>query len=290
MKRIVLFKDFYPVFESLENSDPRIIRVLRDIITSRLVSQWISSPEFGGIYSPTGNQGGGPILFQWEGEEMRLPGIIYRDGELYSDEDPNLDVRKEYWREQAQRARNESWDRIETLNKQSKSRSEGYNIFEEGIEDMPIIKEMKQKGMKIVSTPQQIKNGTLVVSFPGSSWEYALSSKGYIRRKGRNGILGSTNPELQKAIRTKEDLIPKITYVYLTSIRDIGKDIGITQSEINQIIKAISKGISSKEYQEIYDRIVRSLPQAAYYLPSPGGREEDEISKGARILGRLGIF
>ena len=289
MQRIISFQDFDPVFESLENSDPQIIKVLRDFLTPRLVNQWISASEFGGIYSPRGNQGGGPILFQWEGEEMRLPGIIYRNGELYSDEDPNLGVQGN-WSAQASRARNESWNRIETLNQQAQARAKEYNPFEDGIEEMPIIKEMRQKGMQIVSTPRQRKNGTLVVSFPGSRWEYALSSKGYIRRNGISGILGGNKPELHKAITTKEDLIPKITYVYLTSIRDIADGIGLSRGEINQIIKAISKGTGNKEYQEIYDRTVRAFPQMAYHLPAPEGREDDEITKGARVLGRMGIF
>jgi hypothetical protein len=280
MKRILPFHQFDPILEALDLDavDPVLLKALRGLIGDRPINVWIQTPEFGSLSSPRSNAGGGPIFFEWNGEEMRLPGVIFRNGVLYSDQNPQ---EESSWKN----GKGDAWDRITNLLDQSQKGVKEFNVFDAGVESMPIVRDMMKRGMEIVSTDRQRKNGTLALRFPQSQFNYSLTPNGYIRRQGVSGFL-STKPELIRPIHSLEDLIPKITYVYFVHLKDIGKSLGISRKDLNPI----EKTMGTSEYPDVWREITQKFPSMAVYLPAPEGSEGDEIVKGARVLGRMGIF
>ena len=299
MKRILPFHQFDPILEALDLNavDPVLLKALRDLIGDRPINMWIQTPEFGSLSSPRSNAGGGPIFFEWNGEEMRLPGMIFRNGVLYSDRNPH---EKSSW----ENGKSDAWKRITHLLDQSQKGVKEFNVFDAGVESMPIVRDMMKRGMEIVSTDRQRKSGTLVLRFPQSRFDYALTPAGYIRRHGFAGFL-SKKPELIRPIHSLEDLIPKITYVYSIYLKELITDMGISNNEINKIIKSIGTSeypeISEKEplvWSTIADHIISKgepslISKAKNHFPlawdeiekKMGGRKSDTASK----LGDLGF-
>ena len=280
MKRILPFHHFDPILEALDLNavDPVLLKALRDLIGDRLINMWIQTPEFGSLSSPRSNAGGGPIFFEWNDEEMRLPGMIFRNGVLYSDRNPQ---EKSSW----ENGKSDASRRIAHLLDQSQKGTKEFNVFDAGVESMPIVKDMMKRGMEIVSTDRQREKGTLVLRFPQSRFDYSLIPTGYIRRHGVSGYL-SKKPELIRPIHSLEDLIPKITYVYFVYLKDVGQNLGISRKEVNQI----EKTMGTPEYPEAWREITQKHPSMAVHLPAPEGSEGDDIVKGARVLGRMDIF
>jgi hypothetical protein len=290
MKKIKTYHEFNKLFESTENSDHKVLSALRKLYGARKINKWIACREFGGVYSPLGynkETEGGPVLFKWKGEERELPGANFFLNYINDFPAPYVP-----WKD-----RQKGWDYIDGLIRESQeeSKSKEYNIFDDKMEEIPIIKEMMSKGMEIISSPTQRKRGNVVVKFPNSRFNYTITNTGYIRRgiidnpSGRKQLIGSSNTDLHKTIETKEDIIPKISYVYIQYLKDLLDVTGVSRSRINSLVKSLTSG-GGMEYQEFFDEVVKGMPELAYKLPTPEGRKDDSIVKGARVLGRMGIF
>jgi hypothetical protein len=292
MKKIKTYHEFNKLFESTENSDHKVLSALRKWIGVRKINQWIACREFGGVYSPLGyneETEGGPVLFKWKGEERELPGANFFRNYIN-------DITVSYDHHSSRKDYRKGWDYIDGLIRESQkeSKSKGYNIFDDKMEEIPIIKEMMSKGMEIISSPAQRKRGNVVVKFPNSRFNYTITNTGYIRRgiidipSARKQLIGG-NTDLHKTIETKEDIIPKISYVYIQYLKDLLDVTGVSRSRINSLVKSLTSG-DGMEYKEFFDLSVKVTPELAYKLPTPEGRKDDELVKGARVLGRMGIF
>jgi len=290
MNKIYRFDEFVSIFEANKNIDinKQLLIDLKKITNQRIIAQWTNTPEFGGVYTKPSILGGEEIFYKWDGVEYSFPDIIYSNGNFFEKEKFNKGIkpdRLDNWE-----IRNKIWILIDDMIKRS-AKASNFNPFENGVEDMPIIKELKAKGMEIISTDREKKTGTLVLRFPNAIYDYVIQTSGYIRRKGVSGFV-SNKDELIKKIYSLEDLMPKLSYVYYLYIKDATEGEGIPKKDIEKIISLFFSEESTKSltYKEEYDKIVQEHPKMALYLPEPEEGGNKELIKGAKILGRLGIF
>ena len=297
MKRILNFGGFLRINEAKATDiNSMLLRDLSEFITKRLVNTLTSLPSFGGFELDDLGNGEYDILYTWRGENMSL-GIVYNpsiplgDWKSTSGRFRYNDVMSDMFPDHSKwKIRNYIDGQMEGLIKMEKESAGDFNPFDADIESLQVIKDIKDIGATIVSTPIERKNGTVAIKFPNWGTVYTLQKTGYIRRKGVSGYL-STKPELIKPILSLEDLIPKVTFVYNIFLKEIAQTEGMTAKEINDVLKAFSvEGGSSESYKNKFEEVIAKHPAMALYLPKPENWEDTGIRQGARLLGRIGIF
>jgi len=299
MKKLITFGEFSRINESKSlDMNSRIIKDLSQLTVKRLVNTFISIPLFGGLFLKELPDGTQEVFYKWNGVDNSM-GIIYNpegkgNAKEYGvkftftpegmPEDPHGYGPKSLLREHV-------WRKLDSLIKDTRNSNKDFNPFDSGLESLPILKDLEKRGLEIVSTPIEKKNGTVALKFGNSEVIYTIQKSGYIRRKGVQGYLTS-NPDLIYPIENIEGLIPKIVYVFNTHLKDIGSMNGIPQKEINDIITELNTdgGSSSSSYKDKFEAMIYKYPQMSIYLPSPENWEDNGIKQGAKILGRLGIF
>lgn len=275
MKNIYTFDNFIFLFESKENLDKKLISALKRITSNTKINQFLGEPAFGGIYTKPYSSDWEEIFYVWNGVENKFEGVLFSNGEFYAKDTLKIKHRWEL--------RDLIWERIENLLKKAKE-EHTFNPFQNGVENIPIIKDFLSKGMEIVSTENEKANGTLVLRFPSSSFDYVIQTSGYIRRKGISGFISSGG-----AVHKLEDLEPMILRVYSYFIKDNLEGAGIDSKTIKSILSKLNN-TDSPEYSVDYYNITNQYPESSLYLPEPKGGGNKELIKGARILGRLGEF
>jgi hypothetical protein len=299
MKKLITFGEFSRINESKSlDVNSKLIKDLSELTVKRLVNTFISIPAFGGLFIKELPDGTQEVFYKWNGVDNSM-GIIYNPdakgnakeyGVKFSftpegmPENPHGYGPKSLLREHV-------WRKLDSLIKDTRDSNKDFNPFDSGLESLPILKDLEKRGLEIVSTPIEKKNGTVALKFGNSQVIYIIQKSGYIRRKGVQGYI-TNNPDLIYPIENIEGLIPKIVYVFNTHLRDRGSMNGIPQKEINDIISELNTdgGSSSDSYRDKFEEMINKYPQMSIYLPSPENWEDNGIKQGAKILGRLGIF
>jgi hypothetical protein len=299
MKKIITFGEFSRINEAKSlDINSKLIKDLSELTVKRLVNTFISIPAFGGLFLKELPDGTQEVFYKWNGVDNSM-GIIYDSegkgkakeyGVKFSftpegmPEDPHGYGPRYLLRDHV-------WNKMDSLIKDTRDSNKDFNPFDSGLESLPILKDLEKRGLKIVSTPIERKNGTVALKFGNSEVIYTIQKSGYIRRKGVQGYL-TNNPDLIYPIENIEGLIPKIVYVFNTNLKDIGSMNGIPPKEMNDIIRELNTdgGTSSSSYKDKFEAMIYKYPQISIYLPSPENWEDNGIKQGAKILGRLGIF
>lgn len=299
MKKIITFGEFSKINEAKSlDINSKLIKDLGDLTVKRLVNTFISIPAFGGFFLKELPDGAQEVFYKWNGIDNSM-GLIYNpdakgNAKEYGKKfaftpeampEDNVGYGPRYF------LRDHVWNKMDSLIKDTRNSASDFNPFDSGLESLAILKDLEKRGLEIVSTPIEKKNGTIALKFGSFPVIYTIQKSGYIRRKGVSGYLTS-NPDLIYPIENIEGLIPKIVYVFNTYLKDIGSTNGIPQKEINSILRELNTdaGASSASYRDKFEEIINKYPQMSIYLPSPENWEDNGIKQGARILGRLGIF
>jgi len=298
MKRILGFGDFNRLYESKNMSlDELMMKDLaKGFVVKRLVNSVISLPSFEGFYTKLLRDGDYGIFYKWKGEE-KDSGVVYKPNiEPIAKDisrnrfDFNKGMKSKFPNYQRWDVTKHLNDQIERMIAQEREESGNINPFDSDLDSLPAMRDLKDIGAQIVSTPIEKKNGTVAIQFPGYPTVYTLQKSGYIRRRGVSGYL-STNSELIKPILSLDDLTPKLTYLYNIYLKDLAQIQGMGAKEINDILKSFnSSGSDSEEYKSKYSEVTAKYPVMAAYLPKPENFDDGGLRQGARILSRIGIF
>jgi hypothetical protein len=298
MKRILGFGDFNRLDEAKEMSlDEMLMKdLVKGFVVKRLVNTVSALPSFEGFYTKLLRDGDYGIFYRWKGEE-KDSGVVYKPNiePIAKDNarnrfDFNKEMKSKFPHHQRWDVTKHLDDQMERMIAQEREESGNINPFDSDIDSLPAMRNLKDIGAQIVSTPIEKKNGTVAIQFPGYSTVYTLQKSGYIRRRGVSGYL-STNPELIKPILSLDDLTPKLTYLYNVYLKDLAQSEGMSTKEINDILKSFNSGGSdSEEYKSKYAEATTKYPFIAAYLPKPENFDDGGLRQGARILSRIGIF
>ena len=299
MKKIITFGEFSKINEAKSlDINSKLIKDLGDLTVKRLVNTFISIPAFGGLFLKELPDGTQEIFYKWNGMDNSM-GLIYNPDAKGNAREygkkftftPEAMPKSDPGYGPQYLLRDHVWNKMDSLIKDTRDSAKDFNPFDSGLESLPILKDLEKRGLKIVSTPIEKKNGTVALKFGNSEVIYTIQKSGYIRRKGVQGYL-TNNPDLIYPIQNIEGLIPKLVYVFSTHLKDIGNMNGIPQKEINDIISELNNdgGSSSDSYKNKFEEMINKYPQMSIYLPSPENWEDNGIKQGAKILGRLGIF
>jgi len=299
MKKIITFGEFSKINESKSlDINSKLIKDLGDLTIKRLVNTFISIPAFGGFFLEELPDGSQEVFYKWNGIDNSM-GLIYNPDAKGNAREygkkfiftPEAMPKNDHGYDVEFLLRDYVWNKMDSLIKDTRDSAKDFNPFDSGLESLTILKDLEKRGLEIVSTPIEKKNGTVALKFNNSGVIYTIQKSGYIRRKGVSGYL-TNNPDLIYPIENIEGLIPKIVYVFNTYLKDIGSMNGIPQKEINSILSELNTdaGSSSASYKDKFEEIINKYPQMSIYLPSPENWEDNGIKQGARILGRLGIF
>ena len=298
MERILEFGDFNRLYEAKEMGLDELMMkdLVKGFVVKRLVNSVISLPSFEGFYTKLLRDGEYGIFYRWKGEE-RDSGVVYKPNIILRYKDNAMD-RFDFNKEMKSQFLNlKRWevsdyfsDQMKGMISQEREESANTNPFDSDLDSLQAMRDLKNIGAKIVSTPLEKKNGTLAIQFPGYSTVYTLQKSGYIRRKGVSGYL-STKPELIKPILSLEDLTPKLTFIYNVYLREVSQREGMSVKEINDVLKEYnSRGSNSEEYKNRYREYTSKYPSMSLYLPKPENFDDSGLRQGAKILSRMGIF
>lgn len=304
-----------------------VIKVLGVLSPKRLFSQFIGAPWFGGLRLGDETPKGRPILLTWKDQTEVLPFIYYTGNPSDVIKDPSsyssskkihglkieegtikelLDFEKKCsdigWIDpggfEFRRFLNTSpglrpnlkqyvYHVFTVLLENYRKNSEKFNIFDHDFMSLPEMKQLIDMGAKVVSTPIEKKNGTLSIEHPNVYRPITLQTSGYIRYKGADGYITS-KPELIKPLTKLEDIIPKLVYVKYTIVRNSLEKAGLSRTEINQALKIFSE--DPENYSKLAQEIVQKYPSAVLYLPDPAEGFDQSLVRGAKLMGRLGLF
>lgn len=298
MKRILEFGDFNRLYEAKEMSlDEMLMKdLVKGFVVKRLINTVSVLPSFEGFYTKLLRDGDYGIFYRWKGEE-KDSGVVYKPNiePIAKDNarnrfDFNKEMKSKFPNHQRWDVTKHLDDQMERMIAQEKEESGNFNPFDSDLDSLPAMRNLKDIGAQIVSTPIEKKNGTVAIQFPVYPIVYTLQKSGYIRRRGVSGYL-STNPELIKPILSLDDLTPKLTYLYNVYLKDLAQSEGMSTKEINDILKSFNSGGSdSEEYKSKYAEVTTKYPFMAAYLPKPENFDDGGLRQGARILSRIGIF
>jgi len=146
----------------------------------------------------------------------------------------------------------------------------------------------KKMNVKIASSEIQKKRGVLVLDTPTTS-NIGIFPNGYIRSLGVSPAPLTTKPEFVSPNYTEGDFNAKLTYVYFYILRSSLQNVGgMSRKEANKIIKSYTDNPS--EYDRITKELVNKDPKLVLYLPPPEEGFDSDLSKGAGILNKFGLF
>jgi len=307
-----------------------VIKFLVALSTKRAFSQFIGAPWFSGLRLGDETPTGRPILLTWKDQTEALPFIYYTGNPADVIKDPNsypyenkkiqglkieegtikelLDFEKKCsdlgWIDPGgfefsrfllntspglePNLRKYPHTVFTRLLENYRKNSEKFNIFDHDFMSLPEMKQLNDLGAKVVSTPIEKKNGTLSIEHPNVYRQILLQTTGYIRYKGVSGYI-TTNPELIKPLSKLEDIIPKLVYVKYMIIRNSLEKVGLSKREINQALKSFYYE-DHENYSKLAQEIVQKYPSAVLYLPDPAEGFDQSLVKGAKLMGRLGLF
>lgn len=310
MKNILNFSSFineassYPGVNLPDVVEDHIIKQVR----KRALGQLTGDSKFGGMYldaSPK-NPNLQNVYIIWDQNKIRVPSFTFNQGtsEIKLDPSENQDIQNlinsispgyyssAYGRYQQPSANYELdpfYSLIDVLITTSRKSSTFFNPFTDiDIYNNDIFKKLEKMKVDIVSSDVQKKRGVLVLSSPSTS-NIGIFPNGYIRSLGDRPAPLTTKPELVSPNYNEENFNVKLTYVYFYILRStLQNEAGMSRKEANKIIKTYTD--NPGEYDRISKELVNNNPKLVLYLPPPEEGFDSELSKGAGLLNKFGLF
>lgn len=164
--------------------------------------------------------------------------------------------------------------------------------FDFDFKSTQIWKDLEKMDTSIVSTPSQIKKGTLVLQNEPTGLKIYIHSNGYMRssyiNSDRIGIFTS-KPEYVKPINSEEDLMVKLKFIRSFLLNKILGKAGMLSREAPSIVNDLEMGDYSRYTKAAIDLISKN-PELAAILPDFEDKFDKGIVKGATMLKRFGTF
>jgi hypothetical protein len=324
MKKIKTFSSFNEAREVKTypgvNVPQKTLHFLKKSLGNRLFSQFIGVPWFGGLSLGKETPMGKEILLTWKNKTIPLPFVYHMEeisdvnvssggGKVISQDSMEHKKIEKFetecleagWVNPGQpyyfvtpnssyvyfSPANYIYQIFYVLLGNYRKREEKFNIFDHDYMSLPEMKQLIDLGAKVVSTPIEKKNGTLSIEHPNVHRPILLQTTGYIRYKGVSGYI-TTQPELAKPLSDVKDIVPKLIYVKHIIIRKSLRKAGLSVNEIKHALKIFSE--NPEGYFKISQEIVQKYPSAVLYLPKPAEGFNQDLVKGARLMGRMGLF
>jgi hypothetical protein len=309
MKKILNFLSFINEAVSYPgvNLPDSVLAHIIEKVRKRAMGQLTGDAKFGGMYldaSPK-NSNLQNVYIIWNQNKIRVPSFTFNPltSEIKLDPSENRDIENlinsispgyyssAYGRYQLPSANYEDpfYSLIDALITTSRKDSTFFNPFTDiDIYGNDIFKKLEKMNVKIVSSDVQKKRGVLVLDPPTTS-NIGIFPNGYIRSLGGRPAPLTTKPEFVSPNYTEEDFNAKLTYVYFYILRSSLQNVGgMSRKEANKIIKSYTDNPS--EYDRITKELVNKDPKLVLYLPPPEEGFDSDLSKGAGLLNKFGLF
>ena len=277
-------------------------------VKKRAMGQLTGDAKFGGMYldaSPK-NPNLQNVYIIWDQNKIRVPSFTFNPltSEIKLDPSENRDIENlinsrspgYYLTSYGQvkhplenREADPFYSLVDVLITTSRKNSTFFDPFTDiDIYSNDIFKRLEKMKVSIVSSDLQKKRGVLVLDSPTTS-NIGIFPNGYIRSLGGSPAPLSINPEMVSPNYNEENFNVKLTYVYLYILRSILQNVvGMSRKEANKIIKIYTE--NPGEYNRISKELVSNDPKLVLYLPPPEEGFDSELSKGAGLLNKFGLF
>ena len=310
MKNILNFTSFineavsYPGVNLPDSVEAHIIKEVR----KRAMGQLTGDAKFGGMYldaSPK-NPSLQNVYIIWDKNKIRVPSFTFNPltSEIKLDPSENQDIENlvnsispgyystsfgQYQSPSRKYELDPFYSLIDVLITASRKNSTFFNPFTDiDIYDNDIFRNLEKMNVKIASSEIQKKRGVLVLDTPTTS-NIGIFPNGYIRSLGDRPAPLTTKPELVSPNYSEEDFNVKLTYVYFYILRSALQNVGgMSRKETNKIIKSYTE--NPGEYDRITKELVNNNPKLVLYLPPPEEGFDSDLSKGAGLLNKFGLF